>query len=61
MQPSPSLRHEGPSLLLEEAWLAEVAGARVVAGGLRGTVRWASTEAKVLSGSTPFGLQVRKG
>jgi len=54
----PLYSHKGPSLRLEEVWAAEVAGSTVVRGGLQGVVRWASQEAKVLSGSVPFKLQL---
>ena len=57
----PLYSHKGPSLRLEEVWAAEVAGSTVVRGGLQGCVRWASQEAKVLSGSVPFKLQVNWG
>eukprot|EP00878_Enallax_costatus_P019529 GHUV01020603.1.p1 GENE.GHUV01020603.1~~GHUV01020603.1.p1 ORF type:complete len:186 (+),score=36.10 GHUV01020603.1:623-1180(+) len=61
-QPEPPkstlLQYEGPPLQLHESWQIEVLGSKVLRAGLVGAVRWAAPEAKALSGSTPFRLQV---
>lgn len=52
------LQYEGPPLQLQETWQIEVLGSKVLRAGLVGSVKWAAPEAKALSGSTPFRLQV---
>lgn len=55
----PSFTDSRVPLRLTEVWRAEVVGGRLKRAGLGGRVQWASTEARSLSASIAFRLQVR--